>query len=49
MALGGHFEFCQKRMFRSGDFLGLFTDNKKGHYEHFLKFSALYIFFHLKT
>ena len=49
MALGGHFEFCQKRMFRSGETLGIFTDNKGGHNEHFLKFSALYYFFHFKT
>ena len=45
MALGGHFEFCQKSMFRSGETLGLFTGNKGKHKEHFLKFSALYYFF----
>ena len=46
MALGGHFEFCQKkRMFRSRETLGLFTGNKGGHNEHFLKFSALHYFF----
>ena len=32
-------------MFRSGETLGLFTGNKGGHKEHFLKFSALYYFF----
>ena len=32
-------------MFRSGETLGLFTGNKGGHSEHFLKFSALYYFF----
>ena len=32
-------------MFRSGETLGLFTGNKGGHNEHFLKFSALYYFF----
>ena len=37
--------FVKKRMFRSGETLGLFTGNKEGHSEHFLKFSALYYFF----
>ena len=36
--------FVKKNMFRSGESLGLFTCNKGGHYEHFLKFSALYYF-----
>ena len=44
MALGGHFEL-KKRMFRSGETLGLSTGNKGGNNEHFLKFSALYYFF----
>ena len=37
--------FVNKRMFHSGETLGLFTGNKGGHKEHFLKFSALYYFF----
>ena len=37
--------FVKKKMFRSGETLGLFTGNKGGHNEHFLKFSALYYFF----
>ena len=45
MTLGGHFEFCIKKMFRSGETLGLFIGNKGGHNKHFLKFSALYYFF----
>ena len=45
MALGGHFEFCQNKMFRSGETRGLFTGNKGGHFKHILKLSALYYYF----
>ena len=38
--------FVKKRMFRSGETLGLFTSNKEEHSERFLKCSsALYYFF----
>ena len=45
--LGGILNFVKKRMFRSRETLGLFTCDKGGHSEpeHFLKFSASYIFF----
>ena len=40
VALSGHFEFCQKKIVRSGGILGLFTGNKGGDAEHNLKNST---------
>ena len=49
MAIGGHYKWCQKMMFRSREILGLFTGNEEGHSKHILTFSALYYFFHFKN